>query len=366
MTQKYPYDHAMYNFGRNPSRAARKPDFLRIGLAVAAVIFLVVAALVTAKWWNVWAQNISSLFIPDAPAEFSVPTPAPAAVPPPTPIPTVAPTPRPSPMPLSAAVRVTPTPSPTPSPTPVPINDDWNYMDKDISISITPVDTGTVQYFVADIKLSDVKYFKTAVANDELGSGYQKTSVQAKAKNAILAVSGDYCGFDSGGVIIRNGEILRDSPEKGEMCLLYDDGRMDVIDAKDADGEKLIADGVLHSWTFGPWLVKDSQKRSDWTGQTLKTYNPRCAIGMITPLHYVFVIVDGRSKFSKGMMLDELAATMHDMGCEFAYNLDGGGTATMIFRNRLVNRPLGKLSERSISDIVYIGNGNPLQELESP
>ena len=46
------------------------------------------------------------------------------------------------------------------------------------------------------------------------------------------------------------------------------------------------------------------------------------------------------------------------MGCREAYNLDGGGSSTMVFMGEVVNNPTtnGKrISERSVSDIVYIG-----------
>lgn len=44
-----------------------------------------------------------------------------------------------------------------------------------------------------------------------------------------------------------------------------------------------------------------------------------------------------------------------------AYNLDGGGSATMYFNGRVVNTPTSNGDpgdEREVSDIVYIGYGN--------
>lgn len=38
--------------------------------------------------------------------------------------------------------------------------------------------------------------------------------------------------------------------------------------------------------------------------------NPRTAIGMISPLHYVFVVSDGRTSESAGLSLAQLAAVM--------------------------------------------------------
>ena len=41
-----------------------------------------------------------------------------------------------------------------------------------------------------------------------------------------------------------------------------------------------------------------------------------------------------------------------------AYNLDGGGSSTMYFNGQVINKPTtngNKISERAVSDIVYIG-----------
>ncbi len=48
---------------------------------------------------------------------------------------------------------------------------------------------------------------------------------------------------------------------------------------------------------------------------------------------------------------------MDSYGCVIAYNLDGGGSSTMVFNGSIVNNPTtnGKsITERSVSDIVYI------------
>jgi exopolysaccharide biosynthesis protein len=53
-----------------------------------------------------------------------------------------------------------------------------------------------------------------------------------------------------------------------------------------------------------------------------------------------------------------LASVFIEYGARFAYNLDGGGSATMWFNGRLINKPTNSgstISERSISDIIYIG-----------
>ena len=47
---------------------------------------------------------------------------------------------------------------------------------------------------------------------------------------------------------------------------------------------------------------------------------------------------------------------MQSLGVQTAYNLDGGGSSTMVFNGVVVNKPttMGRICERCVSDIVYI------------
>ena len=85
--------------------------------------------------------------------------------------------------------------------------------------------------------------------------------------------------------------------------------------------------------------------------------NPRTMIGKIDDNHFVFIVSDGRTSDSVGLSLYELATFAKSLGVEIGYNLDGGGSSAMYFNGNLINKPTttGRISERSVSDIVYIG-----------
>jgi len=87
------------------------------------------------------------------------------------------------------------------------------------------------------------------------------------------------------------------------------------------------------------------------------TSNPRTAIGQISDLHYVLVVADGRTDESAGLSLSEIAEFMQGLGVTTAYNLDGGGSSTMVFNGTAINNPTtngNRIKERSVSDIVCI------------
>ncbi len=66
---------------------------------------------------------------------------------------------------------------------------------------------------------------------------------------------------------------------------------------------------------------------------------PRTAVGLKKDGTLILFVVDGRSKLSSGMTLEEIAMYMLRLGVKDAVNFDGGGSSEMIIRGRIVNRP---------------------------
>jgi len=248
--------------------------------------------------------------------------------------------------------------------------DDWNYTSNSKTIKIKKVTKGsgndTITYYVADVVLNNSSDLKSAFAKNEFGNNItEDTSQIASDNNAIFAINGDYYGFRNDGIVIRNGKVFRDEGARAGLAF-YKDGTMKTYDETETTAEKLVSQGVTHTLSFGPVLVKNSTAITDFGNveidknfgnRSIQDSNPRTGIGIISANHYVFVVVDGRSTgYSKGMTLSEFAQVFEDLGCTDAYNLDGGGSSTMYFMGKVVNNPLGKGHERGVSDILYIGN----------
>ncbi|MEA4815975.1 MAG: phosphodiester glycosidase family protein [Lachnospiraceae bacterium] len=244
-----------------------------------------------------------------------------------------------------------------------PVITDNSYSDSNISITIKEYNEYDTSIYVADIYLSSVDYLKTAFANNTYGKNItQKTSVIAAAQNAILAINGDFYGAQSKGYVIRNGTLYRDasSGSSQEDLVIYTDGSFDIISEGAVSASELLDNGALQVFSFGPGLVYNGEisVTSDKEVGKAMASNPRTAIGIIDKLHYVMVVSDGRTKASSWLTLYELAAFMNGLGVTTAYNLDGGGSSAMYFNGNVVNNPTTsgkKISERKVSDIVYIG-----------
>lgn len=66
--------------------------------------------------------------------------------------------------------------------------------------------------------------------------------------------------------------------------------------------------------------------------------HPRAAIG-ISDGTLIAVVADGRAPADAGLTLGELAAVMTSLGASAAMNLDGGGSASLVWDGQLCNRP---------------------------
>ena len=240
---------------------------------------------------------------------------------------------------------------------------DSSYSDDNIQVNLTEKTVENTQVYIADITVSSSDYLKTALAQNTYGTNVTaKTSVTAAENNAILAVNGDYYGANSTGYVIRNGVVYRDTVREdssnGDLAI-YKDGSFKIIYEDEISAEQLVKDGVVNLLAFGPSLVEYGEITVDTNsevGQSMSS-NPRTAIGIIDENHYIIVVSDGRTSESEGLSLYQLAEVMKSYGVKTAYNLDGGGSSTLYFNGQVMNKPTtnGTISERAVSDIVYIG-----------
>ena len=241
---------------------------------------------------------------------------------------------------------------------------DSSYKDDNISINLTETTVNNTQVYIADVTVSSSDYLKTAFAQNSFGTNVTaKTSVTAADNDAILAVNGDYYGANSSGYVIRNGVVYRDTVREnssnGDLAI-YKDGSFKIIYEDQISAEQLVKDGVVNLMAFGPALVENGEiavGKNEEVGQAMAS-NPRTAIGIIDENHYIIVVSDGRTSESKGLSLYQMAEVMKSYGVKTAYNLDGGGSSTLYFNGQVINKPTtggNKISERAVSDIVYIG-----------
>lgn len=234
-----------------------------------------------------------------------------------------------------------------------------------ISINMEEYTVCNTLVHVAEVKADSADCLKTAFARNTYGRNVTETTSDiAESVGAVLAINGDYYGSQERGYVIRNGELYRNvSAGDREDLVIYEDGSFEVINENEVTAEQLLAEGAMQTLSFGPALVEDGEisvDADDEVGRAMAS-NPRTAIGIKADGTYLFVVSDGRTEESEGLSLLELAEFMQSLGAETAYNLDGGGSSTMVYNGSVVNTPTGggigngSGNERKVSDIVYIG-----------
>lgn len=235
------------------------------------------------------------------------------------------------------------------------------YSDSKTSITLKQYREYDSNIYVADVTVSDASDLKTALANNTYGRNVtDTTSDMAENNNAVLAINGDYYGARQSGYVIRNGKLYRDTSGNRNALVIQKNGEFKFVSESETSASELLQDGALQVFSFGPVLLNNGEisvGENDEVGMAMAS-NPRTAIGYLGNNHYVFVVSDGRTSESAGLSLYELASFMKELGVKDAYNLDGGGSSTMVFKGEIINNPTtsGRSGEeRAVSDIVYIG-----------
>ncbi len=244
---------------------------------------------------------------------------------------------------------------------------DTSYTSGDTTVTVSQVTTGsgadTVTYYVADVVVADATLVRSAFAKDQFGENITETTSEIAADNdAVFAINGDYYGFRTTGIEIRNGVVYRDEGAR-EGLAFYTDGHVEVYDETATTADELVDAGVWNTLSFGPAIVDDGavvdgiedvEVDTNVGNHSIQGEQPRTAVGIIDDNHYVFVVVDGRDEgYSRGVTLTELADIMTGLGATTAYNLDGGGSSTMYFNGAVINQPSNG-GERGTSDILYV------------
>ncbi|MBB6040433.1 exopolysaccharide biosynthesis protein [Oribacterium sinus] len=238
------------------------------------------------------------------------------------------------------------------------------YSDSKSKITVTQYRAYDSNIYVADVEVTDGTSILSAFANNTYGRNItDTTSDMAEENNAVLAINGDYYGARQSGYVIRNGVVYRNQGSNGEDMVISKDGSLSFISESDTTTDSLIQKQAWQVLSFGPVLVENGEvavTENDEVGMAMAS-NPRTAIGTVAKNHYLFVVSDGRTSESAGLSLYELANFMKSLGATNVYNLDGGGSSTMVFQGEVVNNPTtngNKISERAVSDILYIGKNS--------
>ena len=249
----------------------------------------------------------------------------------------------------------------------------WMYLSPTLQVVIRKYQDQSIPliWFETDIRTRGEERFRTVMTNPKKpGTGYRYPYSIARDEGFVLGFSDDFYAErmkkkQTVGIIIREGQIVSAKTNKKrshqlpnlDMMVQYPDGRLEVCECWEHTAEELLEDGAINVFSFGPILIRDGEINE----QVYKYYRdpePRHALGMIEPGHYLLLSFQGRRKDSKGTMLQRLAEMMKERGVQQALNLDGGNTMALMFRGKMLNKEAifqNRKFVRSVTSLIGIG-----------
>lgn len=211
--------------------------------------------------------------------------------------------------------------------------------------------------YMAKVKLHDPTAVRLVMAGDTVGHKGETTSAAAKRTGAVLAVNGGgFARGDNGllypmGITVVDGEIV--TFYRTDLSFIGFNKSGNLVGGEITTREQIQELEIMHGATFVPTLLKDGKKvpiPQRYAGKR----EPRTMIGHFSNGDLLFIVIDGRQKGSSGVTLEEAQDKLLEFNVRDAYNLDGGGSSTFVYNNKVLNNPSDGQERRVVSNIVIM------------
>lgn len=263
------------------------------------------------------------------------------------------------------------------------------YEDESISVKVYKDRYADTDYIYAHVKISHPSQLRTAPASmantkNKRPSFKDKSTgrgrLVAGAVNAVISLNGDYYTKDECTVVLRMGTQVRNRADgtrdllvidkNGDFSYLTAPKKEDYATYYEANKDKL-----YQVFCFGPVLAENgvSVISEDFLNKSIGSQKgtQRSAICQLGELEYMLITCYGpQSKNNKGMTIYEFAQVCEqagrklnpETGCKLAFNLDGGNSSTINFKQDVLEKKELKWKyvkincpeiERFLSDIIY-------------
>ncbi len=211
--------------------------------------------------------------------------------------------------------------SPGPEVPPEGYLSDTEYMDESLHVNITQGRVYDTYWMAVTVKIADPSQLRTAVASSYRNPGAAYGSSIAKRVNAVLAINGDYYGYNTSGFCIRQGTVIRRRADKKSDVLIIDrDGNLHILPSATEEECEAYEDIAVNAFNFGPGLVIDGEMVTEFTdgqlnGKGSKKQAQRICLAQTGPLEYLIVYSEGpENKDSKGLTIAQFAELVYSFG----------------------------------------------------
>lgn len=215
-----------------------------------------------------------------------------------------------------------------------------------IRIELFRVNAVTYKGYAMKVKLKDPSAMRMSLAGETLGSS--ETTLKAVQRHGAVA------GINAGGFADQDGKRypLSTTVMDGKYVTGFESSFKDLYFVGLNDSGKLIGgqfnqqaelDRLQPQFgaSFVPILLKNGQKTpipAKWKAAPKRA--PRTIIGSYKDDQLIIFVIDGYNEGGgSGATLEEIQGQLYKIGVINAYNLDGGGSSTLVMNGRVVNHP---------------------------
>ncbi|MDO5134976.1 MAG: phosphodiester glycosidase family protein [Eubacteriales bacterium] len=231
----------------------------------------------------------------------------------------------------------------------------YTYKTATLSIDLQEQSTHGVSYWVAHIKTANPSQLRSALSYGTYGGKRQTTSSAVSSNGGVIGVNGSAFSYKDGkpsplGMCIKNGILYGDYETSYSVMAVNREGVI-YTPQQGLKGKDLLSAGVKDTYNFGPILIKDGKPQPAWA-ETAKYY-PRTAVGMVAPNDYVLLVTNTGSY--SGLNHWDMVKIFQSYDCQYAYNLDGGGSSTLYYNGKVMNKLINN-EQRPCGDFLYFTN----------
>lgn len=219
-------------------------------------------------------------------------------------------------------------------------------------------------YYVTEIKRQDVDGEiikpKLGIANDSFNDGRVETCRSfSKRHDATIVINGGIFNMSNNRVeslLIKDGIVLNDASSNTNKILAWnDEGFFTAFDSS-VNADMILSKGYTNAICGFDALIIDGKPHSGGSG----VYNPRQAIGQRSNGDIIIITCDGRIGNNQGMDYDDLIRIFQTYDVRFAYNLDGGGSASTVVNGVKINNNIDSdgYTDRPVANFIYFTKEN--------
>ena len=197
------------------------------------------------------------------------------------------------------------------------------------------------------------------VSSPRLGTSGATTSQIVAENDAVAGINaGGFqddalgTGGKPAGLVIEDGQ-LRTTNTGASYSLVGMDKDNKMVVSNSMTYSKCQQLNLRCAVSFGPVIIINGNAtiKSGTGGWGMQ---PRTAIAQRKDGAILMLVIDGRQKGSLGATLRQVQDILLDNGAYNAFNLDGGASATMVYNEKLINKPSDIMGERYVPNAFIV------------